>query len=75
MKAREHDSHASDSLIHKVATDCSLGRLSAGSVRNVFVLLLSISSVTMADEARNRLPKKQHKDSDAPFLQPAEAVA
>ncbi len=28
-----------------------------------------------ADESVNQLPKKQHKDSDAPFLTPVEAVA
>lgn len=28
-----------------------------------------------ADELRNKLPKKQHKTSNAPFLKPAEAVA
>ena len=28
-----------------------------------------------ADDGRNQLPKKQHKDSDTPFLTPAEAVS
>lgn len=28
-----------------------------------------------ADDGHNHLPKKQHKDSDAPFLSPSEAVA
>ncbi|MBT4886361.1 MAG: hypothetical protein HON07_04020, partial [Planctomycetaceae bacterium] len=28
-----------------------------------------------ADDGRNQLPKKQHKDSDTPFLKPAEAVS
>lgn len=48
-----------------------------------FGLLLCIialgifASAVTADEHdhRNELPKKQHRDSDAPFLKPAEAVA
>jgi putative membrane-bound dehydrogenase-like protein len=39
-----------------------------------FALLL-FSIPLHADEPKNQLPKKQHKDSDAPFLSPAEAVA
>ena len=35
---------------------------------------VTISQVT-ADEGRNQLPKKQHKDSEAPFLTPEEAVS
>jgi putative membrane-bound dehydrogenase-like protein len=38
------------------------------------VLLLTVPMAT-AQESRNQLPKKQHKDSDAPFLKPDEAVA
>lgn len=38
------------------------------------LLLMSVSS-GFAQESRNKLPKKQHKVSDAPFLKPAEAVA
>ena len=36
-----------------------------------------IASIPLAtaDDGRNQLPKKQHKDSDAPFLKPAEAVS
>jgi putative membrane-bound dehydrogenase-like protein len=37
-------------------------------------LLLCVTTI-VAQDARNQLPKKQHKDSDAPFLKPAEAVA
>lgn len=38
-------------------------------------ILASFADVTVADDGHNHLPKKQHKDSDAPFLKPAEAVA
>ena len=38
-------------------------------------ILAFVGSVTFAADGHNHLPKKQHKDSDAPFLQPAEAVA
>lgn len=38
------------------------------------VILLSIASFASADEPKRKLPK-QHKDSDAPFLSPSEAVA
>ena len=36
-----------------------------------------IASIPLAtaDDSRNQLPKKQHKDSDTPFLKPAEAVS
>ena len=36
-----------------------------------------IASIPLAtaDDGRNQLPKKQHKDSDTPFLTPAEAVS
>ena len=37
--------------------------------------LLSWMPLANADEPKNQLPKQQHKDSDAPFLTPAEAVA
>jgi putative membrane-bound dehydrogenase-like protein len=40
----------------------------------VFALLL-LALPANAAEPENHLPKKQHKDSDAPFLKPAEAVA
>lgn len=40
----------------------------------VFSLLL-LATPAFADDGHNHLPKKQHKDSDAPFLNPAEAVA
>lgn len=44
-------------------------------VLNAFAILLWIVSVATAQDGHNHLPKKQHKDSDAPFLKPAEAVA
>ena len=37
--------------------------------------LICVALTSTADEPRNLLPKKQHKDSDAPFLSPAEAVS
>ena len=37
-------------------------------------MTLSAGSVLPAEDGRNLLPMKQHKDSDAPFLSPAEAV-
>jgi len=37
--------------------------------------LFSFVPLANADEPKNQLPKRQHKDSDAPFLTPAEAVA
>ena len=40
----------------------------------VFALLL-LATPAFADDGHNHLPKKQHKDSEAPFLKPAEAVA
>ena len=41
---------------------------------SVFILALSVVSLAGAQESRNKLPKKQHKSSNAPFLKPAEAV-
>ena len=38
-------------------------------------LAISVSVTIAADDARNTLPKQQHKTSDAPFLKPNEAVA
>jgi putative membrane-bound dehydrogenase-like protein len=40
----------------------------------VYAMLL-IALPAFADDGYNHLPKKQHKDSDAPFLSPKEAVA
>jgi putative membrane-bound dehydrogenase-like protein len=37
--------------------------------------MLFLATPSFADDGHNHLPKKQHKDSDAPFLKPAEAVA
>ena len=41
---------------------------------SVFVLAISILPLAEAQESRNKLPKRQHKSSNAPFLKPAEAV-
>ena len=38
-------------------------------------VILCITTATTGETPRNRLPKQQHKRSDAPFLQPEEAVA
>ncbi|MEM1228025.1 MAG: PVC-type heme-binding CxxCH protein [Planctomycetota bacterium] len=45
--------------------------------RFVWVTLawVGVVQVCHAHESKNLLPKKQHKDSDAPFLKPEEAVA
>ncbi|MEM6472306.1 MAG: PVC-type heme-binding CxxCH protein [Planctomycetota bacterium] len=44
-------------------------------ITKAIVVLLIGASTAIADDGRNHLPKKQHKDSDAPFLEPAAAVA
>ena len=40
----------------------------------VTLTLLQSTAVLLAEENRNRLPRKQHKYSDAPFLTPEQAV-
>jgi putative membrane-bound dehydrogenase-like protein len=46
------------------------------SRRVLAALMLSWVSVTaIAEDPRNELPRKQHRDSEAPFLSPSEAVA
>ena len=45
------------------------------SLLNLLGVLVFVTSGAVADDGHNHLPKKQHKDSDAPFLKPAEAVA
>ncbi|MEM0926791.1 MAG: PVC-type heme-binding CxxCH protein, partial [Planctomycetota bacterium] len=42
---------------------------------HTFSFFLLNTSWTRADDGRNLLPKKQHRDSDAPFLKPGQAVA
>lgn len=42
---------------------------------STLIVLFAMGLSTFAGDGHNRLPKKQHKDSDAPFLTPAEAVA
>ena len=57
---------------------CAVPTQVAGLFRpalNAFAILLCIASAAAAQDGHNHLPKKQHKDSDAPFLKPAEAVA
>ncbi|QEG21575.1 PVC-type heme-binding CxxCH protein [Mariniblastus fucicola] len=44
------------------------------SITSAWMLLLLASSAAFAQDARNELPKKQHRTSDAPFLKPDEAV-
>ena len=52
------------------------GRLSAMILAaSVFVLALPAGADDDHDHSRNELPKKQHRDSNAPFLKPKEAVA
>ncbi len=43
----------------------------------VVTVLISclVSVVAIAEDPRNELPKKQHRDSEAPFLDPSQAVA
>ncbi len=36
--------------------------------------LLAMGSFAVGDDERNKLPKQQHRSSDAPFLSPAEAI-
>ena len=59
---------------------CQLGRNTfdcrkAGWKLAPLLVLLLGASIGVAQESRNKLPKKQHRVSDAPFLKPAEAVA
>ncbi|NNJ26374.1 PVC-type heme-binding CxxCH protein [Alienimonas chondri] len=42
---------------------------------NALAVLALVASPTFADDGDDHPPMKQHKDSDAPFLKPAEAVA
>lgn len=53
-------------------------RLSAAGF-SLIVSLLACGVPALGDDdhqhSRNQLPKKQHRDSDAPFLKPADAVA
>jgi putative membrane-bound dehydrogenase-like protein len=48
-------------------------------VVGAMIMLLSLNLPAYGDDdrqqSRNQLPKKQHRDSDAPFLTPTEAVA
>ncbi|MCP4505082.1 MAG: hypothetical protein GY826_01645, partial [Fuerstiella sp.] len=44
-------------------------------VLSVLFLLWCTVPAGMAQESRNKLPKKQHKTSNAPFLKPDQAVA
>jgi len=41
----------------------------------VVAALMSMTSIAHAQQPKNKLPKKQHKTSNAPFLKPSQAVA
>ena len=41
----------------------------------VGLVVLVLGTIVMAEPSRNRLPKRQHKTSNAPFLKPQQAVA
>ena len=48
----------------------------SGSVfLGTLAVLIFSAPVLVAEDGRNHLPKKQHKDSNAPFLSPSEAIA
>jgi putative membrane-bound dehydrogenase-like protein len=53
------------------------GKLTLAAVAMLLVaaFLLCGGPMGPAEESRNRLPKQQHKTSDAPFLKPSEAVS
>ena len=50
--------------------------MNASQIRILLVVALAwlIPSLAQSDEPRNKLPKKQHRSSNAPFLEPPEAV-
>ena len=49
-------------------------RFNQGRPFLITILTLSVAILATAQESRNKLPKQQHKNSDAPFLKPEEAV-
>ena len=65
-------------MINRAMQRFSYDRRNAMSLVALAVFMVhGIASIPFADagDGRNQLPKKQHKDSDAPFLAPAEAVS
>ena len=72
---------------HQANKSCKNGCVTGGSPRNLnsvvclclrgFVIALCLVTFLLpvsAEDGLNLLPKKQHKDSDAPFLTPSQAV-
>ena len=65
-------------MINRAMQRFSYDRRNAHSLVALAVFMVhGIASIPLADagDGRNQLPRKQHKDSDAPFLVPAEAVS
>ena len=65
-------------MINRAMQRFSYKRRNAVSLAALAVFIVhGIASIPLAtaDDGRNQLPKKQHKDSDTPFLKPAEAVS
>lgn len=76
------DIHQEFRLVKGQTTESLHGLRYARILRYVVTLLIAQCITTgpaVADDdhdhSRNQLPRKQHRDSDAPFLKPAEAVA
>ena len=63
---------------NRLALDRMLARFAVPATRLLLAVCLIIAALlprtTTAAETANRLPKKQHKTSNAPFLKPADAV-
>ncbi|MEO1618374.1 MAG: PVC-type heme-binding CxxCH protein [Planctomycetota bacterium] len=59
----------------RIAPCRSLGLLILVLIGPVTLAKDALAVDGLAEDGHNHLPKKQHKDSDAPFLKPAEAVA
>ncbi len=49
--------------------------MASTSILSLLVILALVPSMAFAEDGQNLLPKKQHRNSNAPFLKPAEAVA
>ena len=65
-------------MINRAIQRFSYDRRNAMSLVALAVFMVhGIASIPLAyaGDGRNQLPRKQHKDSDAPFLVPAEAVS
>ena len=57
-----------------ISRGSSVWRIRAGGALGLLAALLACLPVARSDEPKNRLPKKQHRTSNAPFLKPHEAV-